>query len=50
MGKKISVKSKFRIIAWLMLLVAAGFLCYAFQHPEGGWPWSNTVSYVLYTV
>ena len=50
MGKKFSAISKFRIIAWIMLLVAVGFLCYAFQHPEGGWPWSNTVSYTLYTV
>ena len=36
MGKKFSSISKFRIIAWIMLLVAVGFLCYAFQHPEGG--------------
>ena len=50
MGKKFSAISKFRIIAWIMLLVAVGFLCYTFQHPEGGWPWSNTVSYTLYTI
>lgn len=50
MGKKNSIISKSHLIAWIMLLVAIGFLCYAFQHPEGGWPWSNTVSYTLYII
>ncbi|MDE7244931.1 MAG: hypothetical protein K2O18_13295 [Oscillospiraceae bacterium] len=43
MTKKVS-----RITAVIMLLVAVGFICYAFQHPEGAWPWSNTITFALY--
>ena len=41
-------KKASRITAFSMLLAAAGFICYAFQHPEGAWPWSNTVTFALY--
>lgn len=43
--KKIS-----RIIAGLMLAAAVVFFWYAGNHPEAGFPWSNTVTYVLYGV
>ncbi len=44
------MKKRCRIIAGIMLVFAIGFLCYALNTPEGSWPWSNTVSYVLYGV
>lgn len=31
-----------------MLLIAVGFLWYALSHPEASFPWSNTVSFILY--
>ena len=43
-------KKTSRITASVMLIVAVGFLWYAFQHPEGAWPWSNTVTFTLYRV
>lgn len=43
--KKIS-----RVIASLMLVVAAVFFLFALNHPEGSWPWSNGISYVLYGI
>lgn len=43
-------KKTSRIIAAVMLLVAIAFLSYAFNHPEGSWPWSNTVSFTIYAV
>ena len=41
-------KRTLRTIAVVMLLAAAGFLLYAFSHPEMSWPWSNSISYVIY--
>jgi ABC-type transport system involved in cytochrome c biogenesis permease subunit len=45
MTKKIS-----RIAAAAMLLLAAAFLCFAFNHPEASFPWSNTITFILYAV
>lgn len=45
MTKKIS-----RIIGLLMLIVAIVFVAFAMGHPEMSFPWSNTITYVLYAV
>jgi type IV secretory pathway VirB2 component (pilin) len=45
MTKKLS-----RIIAAAMLFLAAAFLCYALNHPEASFPWSNTITFILYGV
>ena len=37
-----------RIVALVMLAAAAVFVAYALGHPEGAFPWSNTVTYTLY--
>ncbi len=39
-----------RGIALVMLAAGIGFIWYALNHPEASWPWSNTVSYTLYSV
>ena len=43
MTKKIS-----RIIGSIMLVIAIAFVVFALNHPEMGFPWSNTVTWVLY--
>lgn len=43
-------KRTLRIIAAVMLSAAAGFLLYAFSHPERSWPWSNSISYAIYGI
>lgn len=45
MSKKLS-----RGIASWMLILAAVFFGYALQHPEGAFPWSNTVTLTIYLV
>lgn len=45
MNKKLS-----RIIGTLMLVLAVAFLMFAFSHPEMSFPWSNTITYLLYGV
>lgn len=45
MNKKLS-----RIIGTLMLILAIAFLMFAFSHPEMSFPWSNTITYLLYGV
>lgn len=45
MTKKVS-----RIIAIVMLILAVVFLWYAVNHPEGTFPWSNTLTFILYGV
>ena len=37
-----------RIIATVMLFLAVAFLWYALNHPEGAFPWSNTITFALY--
>ena len=45
MTKKIS-----RIIGVIMMLVAVVFIVFALGHPEMSFPWSNTITYILYIV
>ena len=45
MSKKVS-----RIIATIMLVVVVAFLLFAFNHPEGVFPWSNVVTFTIYGV
>lgn len=45
MAKKTS-----RIVGIIMLAVAIAFFVFALSHPEAGFPWSNTVTYVIYAV
>ena len=43
MSKKVS-----RGIAGFMLVLAAVFFIYAVSHPEGSFPWSNWITYLIY--
>ncbi len=43
-------KKTLRIIAAVMLVIAAAFIVFALTHPNAAFPWSNTVSYILYGV
>ena len=44
------MKKTSRIAAGIMLMVAIGFFIYAINHPEGAFPWSNTMTYTIYGV
>lgn len=37
-------------IGLLMIVVAIGFLIFALNHPEMSFPWSNSITYVIYAV
>ena len=41
-------KKNSRIIALVMLVVAVAFIVFAMGHPEMSFPWSNTITYILY--
>lgn len=43
MKKKVS-----RIIGLLMVVIAIVFVVFALNHPEMSFPWSNTITWVLY--
>ena len=43
-------KKAFRIIVVIMLTFAVCFFAYAITHPMATFPWSNTVTYSIYTV
>lgn len=45
MTKKLS-----RIIGIVMLALAVAFVIFAFSHPEMSFPWSNTITYLLYGI
>ena len=45
MNKKIS-----RIIGLVMVIIAIVFVVFALNHPEMSFPWSNTITWVLYGV
>ena len=45
MKKKIS-----RMIGLVMVAIAIAFVAFALNHPEMSFPWSNTVTLVLYGV
>ena len=39
-----------RIIGVIMLIVAIVFIMFALNHPEKSFPWSNTITWLLYAV
>ena len=39
-----------RIIGVIMLLVAIVFIMFALNHPEKSFPWSKTITWLLYAV
>lgn len=39
-----------RIIGIVLLALAVAFVIFAFSHLEMSFPWSNTVTYLLYSV
>ena len=43
-------KKTSRIIGIVILVLALTFIIFAFNHPEMSFPWSNTISYLLYGV
>ena len=45
MKKRIS-----RIIGVIMLIVAIVFIMFALNHPEKSFPWSNTITWLLYGI
>lgn len=42
--------NKLRIAAYSMLAIALIFIDIAFGNPEFSFPWSNTISYIIYAV
>lgn len=42
--------NRYRLAAILMALVAVLFLLFALTNPQASFPWSNTVTYILYAV
>ncbi len=42
--------NKYRLAAILMALAAVLFLLFALTNPQASFPWSNTVTYILYAV
>ena len=43
MSKKVS-----RVIACFMLVIGIAFVIVALNNPQLSWPWSNTISYIIY--
>ena len=43
-------KSISRIIGLTMLIIAIVFIIFALNHPEKSFPWSNTITWLLYGV
>jgi multisubunit Na+/H+ antiporter MnhG subunit len=41
---------KTRIIGIIMLVIAAAFIAYALQHPEGSFPLNNSITYIIYVL
>ena len=37
-------------VSILMLLCAIGFVIYALNNPQAGFPWSNGITYTIYLV
>lgn len=40
----------FLLIGIVMLVAGISFVAYAITHPEQSFPWSNTITYILYAV
>ena len=43
-------KSISKIIGLTMLIIAIVFIMFALNHPEKSFPWSNTITWLLYGV
>ena len=43
-------KSISRIIGVIMLIIAIVFIMFALNHPEKSFPWSNAITWLLYSV
>ena len=43
-------KSISRIIGLTMLIIAIVFIMFALNHPEKSFPWSHTITWLLYGV
>ena len=43
-------KNVSRIIGLVMVVIAIAFVVFALKHPEMSFPWSNTITWVLYGV
>ena len=41
-------KNLSRIIGLIMVVIAIAFVVFALNHPEMSFPWSNTITWVLY--
>lgn len=41
-------KKHSRILALLMLILAAAWFLFALNNPQASFPWDNTVTYLLY--
>lgn len=41
-------KNVSRIIGLVMVVIAIAFVVFVLNHPEMGFPWSNTITWVLY--
>ena len=47
-GYECMKKNFSRIIGLVMAVIAIAFVVFALNHPEMSFPWSNTVTWVLY--
>ena len=43
-------KNVSRIIGLVMVVIAIAFVVFALNHPEMSFPWSNTITWVLYSL
>lgn len=39
-----------RMIGLVMVVIAVAFVIFAWNHPEMSFPWSNTMTWVLYGI
>jgi ABC-type transport system involved in cytochrome c biogenesis permease subunit len=46
----VALRSQRRIIGLIMLIIAIVFIMFALNHPEKSFPWSNTITWLLYGV
>lgn len=44
------MKKNLRIVSGIMLIVAASFVIFAVNHPECAFPWSNTLTCIMYGI
>ena len=43
-------KNVLRIAGLVMVVIAIAFVVFALNHPEMSFPWSNTITWILYGV